>query len=410
VPTSDGIDAPVASDRPGATHILARVKPPTTDSHATTHVTMLTVAAARPVAARPAAARAPARARASSFVARGLAGAPRASRRAVLVRASADADDASPAAAPVAPMSAAEGYASLGATLGAIRALPPSERGEAAEAATKDVSAALNGMKAAGATTRWDCYPELQRRNVFPGEMAQMGIKDASSIGRPSDANDFNFIVAVTLSTSLLALIVGATLPGDWGAFGSYLIGGSSLAVLAVGSTAPGLLKVAIDRFARVNPEYRARIAKHEAAHFLVGYMLGTPVAGYSLGLGTAHTDFLEAKLERKVYGRIAIKEETMLPLACISMAGVAAEAMAYDEVQGQEADLRDLQRILNKCEPKLSDSQQQAVTRWAVWQAASMLKKHEKSFDALTEKMTQGATVAECLQAIEAAPEPKYE
>ena len=49
-------------------------------------------------------------------------------------------------------------------------------------------------------------------------------------------------------------------------------------------------------------------------------------------------------------------------------------------------------------------------MTRWAVWQAASMLKKHAESFDALTEKMSQGATVAECLQAIEAAPEPKYE
>jgi len=36
------------------------------------------------------------------------------------------------------------------------------------------------------------------------------------------------------------ALVAGVTLPGDWGAFGSYLIGGSSLVVLAIGSTAPG--------------------------------------------------------------------------------------------------------------------------------------------------------------------------
>ena len=286
------------------------------------------------------------------------------------------------------------------------RDLPPSERGDAAEAATKDVSAALNGMKAAGAVQRWDCYPELQRRNIFPNELAQMGVKDSSAIARPSDANDFNFIVAVVMSTSFLALIVGVVLPGDWGAFGSYLIGGISLAVLAVGSTAPGLLAVAIDRFARIDPSYRDRIARHEAAHFLVGYMLGTPVAGYSLGLGTAHTDFLEAKLERKVYGRIAIKESTMLPLACISMAGVAAEAMAFEDVRGQEADLRDLQRILNKCEPKLGDQAQQQLTRWAVWQSASMLKRHEKAFEALVEAMKGGASVPECLRAIENAPE----
>jgi hypothetical protein len=335
----------------------------------------------------------------------GASGAPS---RLVVVRGVDAEADAETASAPpsAAERGATEGYAKLDGVLGSIRDLPPSERGDAAEAATKDVSAALNGMKAAGAVQRWDCYPELQRRNIFPNELAQMGVKDASAIARPSDANDFNFIVAVVMSTSFLALVVGVVLPGDWGAFGSYLIGGISLAVLAVGSTAPGLLAVAIDRFARIDPSYRDRIARHEAAHFLVGYMLGTPVAGYSLGLGTAHTDFLEAKLERKVYGRIAIKESTMLPLACISMAGVAAEAMAFEDVRGQEADLRDLQRILNKCEPKLGDQAQQQLTRWAVWQSASMLKRHEKAFEALVEAMKGGASVPECLRAIENAPE----
>jgi len=292
--------------------------------------------------------------------------------------------------------------------LGAIRKLPPSERAEAAEGSTKTVSAVLNGMKASGATSLWDCYPLLVRRNLFPNELVKAGIKDIDAIGKPSNTNDLNFIVGVTLSTSLLALIVGLTLPGDWGAFGSYLIGGSSLAVLAVGSTAPGLLAVGIDRFARISPQYRNRIARHEAAHFLVGYILGVPVAGYSLGLGTTHVDFFEAKLERKVYGKLSIQESTMLPLACVSMAGVAAEAMAFTEVQGQEADLRDLQRILNKTEPRLADKQQQQLTRWAVWQSASMLKKHEGSFLALVDAMEAGASVADCLRAIEAAETPK--
>merc|ERR1711966_376195 len=250
----------------------------------------------------------------------------------------------------VAPISATEGYAKLAAELDAISQLPPSERG------------VLNGMKAAGETNRWDCYPELTRKNVFPNELNQVGVKNSDQIGAPNNTNDFNFIVGVTMSTSLLALIVGVTLPGDWGAFGSYLIGGISLAVLAVGSTAPGLLVVAIDRFARISPEYRNRIARHEAAHFLVGYMLGTPVAGYSLGLGTAHVDFQQAKLERKVDGNISISEQTMLPLACMSMAGVAAEAMAFEDVRGQEGDLRDLQRLLNRAEPKLSAQAQQQL------------------------------------------------
>lgn len=68
---------------------------------------------------------------------------------------------------------------------------------------------------------------------------------------------------------SVLAVVVGQ-LPGDWGFFGSYLTGGVVIAVLAVGSTAPGLLQFAIDKFSQVFPDYKKRVVEHEAAHFLV--------------------------------------------------------------------------------------------------------------------------------------------
>ena len=65
-----------------------------------------------------------------------------------------------------------------------------------------------------------------------------------------------------------------------------YLVGGISIAVLAVGSVAPGLLQFAIDRFSLVFPDYRERTTRHEAAHFLTGYLLGFPIANYSLMIG----------------------------------------------------------------------------------------------------------------------------
>jgi hypothetical protein len=93
-----------------------------------------------------------------------------------------------------------------------------------------------------------------------------------------------------------------------------------------------------------------------------------------------------------------------MLPLAVVSMSGVAAEAMEFDEVMGQSADLYDLQRILNRVQPKLSDASQQELTRWAVFQAASILKTNKSAWDTLTEKMLDGASVVECLKTIESA------
>lgn len=64
--------------------------------------------------------------------------------------------------------------------------------------------------------------------------------------------------------------------------------GGISLVVLAVGSTAPGLLSFFIDKFSRIFPDYRERVLRHEAAHFLIGYLMGVPIGGYSLDIGKA--------------------------------------------------------------------------------------------------------------------------
>jgi hypothetical protein len=54
------------------------------------------------------------------------------------------------------------------------------------------------------------------------------------------------------------------------GFFVPYLTGGISIVVLAVGSTAPGLLQFAIDKFSQFYPDYRERVLRHEGAHFLV--------------------------------------------------------------------------------------------------------------------------------------------
>lgn len=69
---------------------------------------------------------------------------------------------------------------------------------------------------------------------------------------------------------SVLAVILGQ-LPGDWGFFSAYLTGGVVLGVLAVGSTAPGLLQGIIDKFSQLWPDYKERVVGHEAAHLLIG-------------------------------------------------------------------------------------------------------------------------------------------
>ena len=174
---------------------------------------------------------------------------------------------------------------------------------------------------------------------IMMGELRQIGIKEPEVIGVPSVRNDAAFLAAVVGGSSVLALVLGQ-LPGDWGFFGMYLSGGISILVLAIGSTAPGLLQIPINAFSSLFPDFRDRVLRHEAAHFLIGDLLGVPVVNYNLDLGTEHTDFLESRLQRKIVGAQRLSDEEIDALAVIAMAGVAAEATTFPEVVGQTADL----------------------------------------------------------------------
>jgi len=103
---------------------------------------------------------------------------------------------------------------------------------------------------------RAHALPPVRPPTPSPGGPAlpaclQMGIKEPAQIAVPSVRNDAAFLFSVVASTSVVAVVLGQ-LPGDWGFFSSYLCGGISLAVLAVGSTSPGLLQALIDGFSQV--------------------------------------------------------------------------------------------------------------------------------------------------------------
>ncbi|CAN6250341.1 unnamed protein product [Urochloa humidicola] len=233
-------------------------------------------------------------------------------------------------------------------------------------------------------------------------ELTTLGIKNAENLAIPSVRNDAAFLFTVVGTTGFLAVLAGQ-LPGDWGFFVPYLIGSISLIVLAVGSVAPGLLQAAIGAFSTVFPDYQERIARHEAAHFLVAYLIGLPILGYSLDIGKEHVNLIDEQLQKLIYsGQLDGKE--LDRLAVVSMAGLAAEGLEYDKVVGQSADLFTLQRFINRTKPQLSKDQQQNLTRWAVLFAASLLKNNKAAHEALMSAMSQNASVLGCIEAIENA------
>lgn len=264
------------------------------------------------------------------------------------------------------------------------------------------VKEALDRLSEIGWAKRWSSQPYVSRRATSLRELTSLGIKNAENLAIPSVRNDAAFLFTVVGTTGFLAVLAGQ-LPGDWGFFLPYLIGSISLVVLAVGSISPGLLQAAISGFSSVFPDYQERIARHEAAHFLVAYLLGLPILDYSLDIGKEHVNLINDKLEKLIYSG-QLDAQDLDRLAVVSMAGLAAEGLTYDKVIGQSADLFTLQRFINRSKPQLSKEQQQNLTRWAVLFAASLVKNNKAVHEALMAAMSRKATVLECIQTIEMA------
>ncbi|KAI5074663.1 hypothetical protein GOP47_0010624 [Adiantum capillus-veneris] len=264
------------------------------------------------------------------------------------------------------------------------------------------VMEALEQLRQAGWAKVWNSQPYVSRRTTFIRELTTLGIKNAEKLAIPSVRDDATFLFTVVGVTSALAVLAGQ-LPGDWGFFIPYLIGSISLVVLAIGSIAPGVLQAAIVSFSSVFEDYQDRVLRHEAAHFLVAYVLGVPIVGYSLDTGKEHVNLVDEKIQKRIYeGKIDAKE--LDRLAVVSMAGLAAEGLKYEKVTGQSADLFSLQRLINRTKPPLSSEQQQNLTRWAVLFAGSLLKNNSQVHEALMVTMSEKASIFDCIQTIEKA------
>lgn len=223
------------------------------------------------------------------------------------------------------PLVTAETFSSLEGML--------SQEVKASESITKEMAS----LKEAGVLRRFgSASNDLQSRSVNMAQLQSIGIKKPENMAGGSVEDDLALLVVYVMVASLLAVVGGQVLPGQLAFWIPYLVGASALGLLAIGSTNPGALSVPKDRLARVlNPDYERRMVRHEAAHFLLGYLLGVPVTEYSVETPTGlspHVEFAEFLPEGdRAKGLVSLQELQVLgPLA---MSGLTAEGLEFETV-----------------------------------------------------------------------------
>jgi hypothetical protein len=176
---------------------------------------------------------------------------------------------------------------------------------------------------------------------------------------------------------------------------------------IVVITTVDGLLlksifaTLVLDAIAGTSSAYRQRIVHHEAGHFLVAYLLGIPITGYTL---SAWESFRQG---RSAQGGVMfappqadISSQLLQQYCTVWMAGIAAEKLMYDRAEGGSEDRQKLRGILF-----IAGNQQQEIVRQensAALQAKTLIQTHWEAYQAVAIKMSERATVDDCCKEID--------
>jgi len=210
------------------------------------------------------------------------------------------------------------------------------------------------------------------------------GVLTPSSLGIDGEMDvnldDFkDATIAVVLAASVGGVASLVFLPDNIGATLCYFFALLPILWIGVGSSAPGILAGLIQTVRGGNDgvqERLDRVCRHEAGHFLCGYLCGLPIRSYSIDDATGvprvefHSGF-DSNLSRELL------QEEVAALSVVALSGSVAEATNFDRARGGENDLLELQNVFRRSEEFIGASKQQDWTRWGALTSFLLLKKY---------------------------------
>ncbi len=214
-------------------------------------------------------------------------------------------------------------------------------------------------------------------------------------------------LIAIGIFCMTLSVLLGPILNIPPAIPAITTVGILSLATLDTLSFQSKGVTLLLDWIAGAKGQYRDRILHHEAGHFLVAYLLGIPITGYTLtaweafkqnkpGLGGVTFDTQELSPDPLAAGEVRL---TLERFCTVWMAGIAAETLVYDSAEGGAEDRQKLREALTSL--GLPSNQYPIKERWATRQAQEMIEKNFSAYEALVETMKQRASVAKCSEVI---------
>jgi hypothetical protein len=238
----------------------------------------------------------------------------------------------------------------------------------------------------------------LENRSGLTSETLGVGVEEVSM-------DDFKYATLyVTGGCSVAGVAALVFLPENVGATVCYAAALIPILFLAVGSSAPAAIAnvIAVLKSSKDPVEKVDRVCRHEAAHFLCGYLCGLPIASYDSTVeNIPRVEFHETN-EGPLTARNELTEDEVNSLTVVAMSGAVAEAMEFGKAGGTNADLMALEGVFRRSERFMGAQKQQDMTRWGALTAHRLLTTHKAKLDKLVEAFSAQKSVAECAAILE--------
>ena len=231
----------------------------------------------------------------------------------------------------------------------------------------------------------------------------------ALGVGGEDDVSldDFKYATLwVTGGSTLAAVGSLAFLPDNIGATLCYFFALVPILFLGVGSSAPGVIAGAIQATRGGNDDEEARndrICRHEAGHFLCGYLCGLPIKNYEItDTGFPCVEFHPSSEMSVATANKEFSREEIAALTVVAMSGSVAEALKFEQARGGDNDLLELDGLFRRSKEFLGAAKQQDLTRWGALAAYQLLKANIDTYEKLVVAFREKKSVAECIAFIE--------
>jgi hypothetical protein len=238
----------------------------------------------------------------------------------------------------------------------------------------------------------------LENRSGLTSETLGVGVEEVSM-------DDFKYATLyVTGGCSVAGVAALVFLPENVGATVCYAAALIPILFLAVGSSAPAAIAQVIAALKKSDDPVKKedRVCRHEAAHFLCGYLCGLPIASYdSTPENIPRVEFHETT-EGPLTARNELTEDEVNFLTVVAMSGAVAEAMEFGQAGGANSDLLALDSVFKRSQSFMGAQKQQDLTRWGALTAYRLLNMHKAKLDKLVEAFAAQKSVAECAAILE--------